>query len=326
VPFQPFLPVRPLARIAGRQVAFIRGEYLWEPAIKLPPGNHFVNGGSYYVFPPGGKSRFFRLDVRGNERQMTMLDPHSGPLTRPKPTKRVWPTNPRQTSVSMDLGTQVTPHHAFLPHDGGPVRISAGGRELVPVRSVVENFYARGPKGKPKVLNRLTVENERPTAEINTMLERFSHLYAVDTNTYVHHTGKRIWITSVCTGLLSRMPPDQLLIDYRHHETFFGPEQEGNPEISGWVAAIQRLLPPGDHDPPPRVGLIVDAFVQRHDQWNSGAVPLYENLHLPLGWQLIYATSDAGSQEFIPNAMIAACHRASTLAFREMNKTTALPT
>lgn len=294
------------------RLSFIRGEFLWQPVFNFPPGHHVTADGSYDVVPPGTESRYFRFTIGNNEKLMTLLNLDGGPITRPLRVKRTWPTSPRFTEVTMDAGSVIPVDYIFLPRDGGPIRIASQGREIVPKSSIFESFYERGRRRK--VLTRLTLRDERPTGDIHLMLLRFKKLYAVDTNTYMHPAGARVWITSILEGSLTPVVGDQLLLQSQHHSTFLTKESSGSAEIAGWVGAISRLL---QHDDAPveRIGLIVDAHKGQHDNWNDRTQALLGDLFLPPGWQLIFATSDAASHEFFPNTMIASCHKAANLAF-----------
>lgn len=312
-------------RIPRGQLTFVRGEYLWVPDLpRLAPGTHYVKGGSYQVFPPGQGSRFVRIDFKDHEQQMTFLDVDTKTLARPARVKRSWPSNKRFTSITMDLGNAYRVDHAFVPTDGTAVRLAGEGRELIPRVSTLENYYERGSSGKRKVINSIRIRDERPTANIHTLLWRFDRIFAVDTNVYTHRSGQRVWVTSVCRCTLKVVAPDQTLMQYHHETTFLSPELDRDHEISGWIGAIRQLLGPEDAAPE-RVALVVDSSLGKHDAWNDRAMPLYDALYLPEGWHLLYASSDVGSQEFAPNSMMAACHRASTLAFRDLNKKATLP-
>lgn len=90
-------------------------------------------------------------------------------------------------------------------------------------------------------------------------------------------------------------------------------------EIQGWLAAIAFIeatqsLGVG------RRALVVDAHLQDLQHYSSRARPLVGDTYLPDQWQLLYASSDAGTQEYLPNVMIARAHRNAMIVGRRLKK------
>jgi hypothetical protein len=305
----------------GRPLAFARGDLLWQPVRpRLPPGNHNTPEGSIYVFPiDAPPMRYLQVEVKNNEKTLTPLT-MDGTVVQPKPVKRTPFAARRQTRVSLELHESLPIDHVLLPHDGSPIRVASRGIEVIPVHSVVENLYFRGNSRKrEKVLNRLILSDVRPTADIHTSLSHFDRLFSVDTNTYMVGA-QRVLITSICWGAVTPVAGSgSSLSEYHHLRTFLTHSSTADAEAIGWWTAFDFVqsveLAPSSH----RL-LVVDANLSLLDAFNRRETPLPTGEFLPPGWQLMYATSDAGTQEFLPNQMLAAAHQASGLAFRHIKK------
>ena len=65
--------------------------------------------------------------------------------------------------------------------------------------------------------------------------------------------------------------------------------------------------------------LITDTEYALVKDWQARVAPLYGDYMLPDGVDVVYATADAGSDEFIPNRLIKACDNLSTQRLRELS-------
>jgi len=263
--------------------------------------------------------QYLRVEVRNNEKTFTPLAV-SGTLMQPKSVKRAPFAARRQTRVIMELREPLPIDHILLPHDGSSIRIESRGIEVIPILSVIENIYFRGSSHKKeKVLNRLTLSDVRPTADVHTSLRYFDRLFSVDTNTYIIGM-QRVLITSICWGAITPVTgSDNSVVEYHHLRSFLTHTSEPDAEAVGWRTAFEFIqeveLAPSSH-----CLLVVDANLGLIDAFNRRDIPLPTGEYLPAGWRLMYATSDAGTQEFLPNTMLATAHHASGLFYREVKK------
>lgn len=307
-------------RTVGCGFAFRKGELLWEPiGNRLTPGSHRRPEGLYFVPPPTEPVGGIKVELKGNEKELKSLVARESQLLSPGPPGRDRPSRPRRTLIDMAFDPKVVIDYVLVPRDGSDIRVVSKGREVIPRFAVVENFYFRGGgESRRKILNRLFIAKERPSSDVDSALLRFDAIFAVDTNTYVHRSGARISISSVCRGHLRPLAGDRSVAEWGHVITFVGREPEGNPELSGWVMAISYLLRSGEVGTGDRVALTVDSELRRLGAYNSRMLPLVDSFFLPPSWVLNFATSDAGGREYLPNTMLAGCHKASSMAFRDL--------
>lgn len=308
-------------RSAG--VPLVPGRLLWQPRLRhFPPGNHNLPSGLLHVIPretPLG--RYLTIQLRGNERIVAPMK--QGTIISPARVRGVFPAMRRETRISIDLGDQVAVAAVLMPRDGSSIRLFADDVEIIPERSVIENLYHRtSGKRKEKTLNRLVLFGRRPSAEIHTSLGHFGEVFAVDTNRCLIDR-LSVSITSVIAGsVVPVREADHVIVSYRHLRTWAGPVPLGADatELLGWMQAI--ALVDGLTGPAPTSGrvLIVDSNLGQLDELNARRLALPGGAFLPANWSLMYATSDAGSAEFLPNAMLASADRASRLARRELEQ------
>jgi hypothetical protein len=295
---------------------------------QFPPGTHHLPGGVLHVVPPETPlSRSLRISLRGHER---LVSPMVGtPVALPTRSRRDFGGKRRETRISVDLGEQVAVTAVLMPRDGSPIRLFVGGVEVIPERSVLENFYRRtSGKRKEKTINRLVLRSERPSGDIHTSLRHFEDFFAVDTNRCVIDR-LPVGITSVIVGSVVPVPEArQIMVSYRHLRTWARPVPAGidATEALGWVQAIALIESAKTPTPKTEQLLVVDAHLGRLDEFNARESALPGGTFLPANWKLMYATSDAGSEEFLPNAMLAAADRASRLARRELEQAGLPPT
>ncbi len=62
------------------------------------------------------------------------------------------------------------------------------------------------------------------------------------------------------------------------------------------------------------IGLVTDSDLGNHESFNSRKLPIFDHYYLPKGIQLVYASSDVGS-EFLQNKLIRVCDKISGYIF-----------
>jgi len=78
-----------------------------------------------------------------------------------------------------------------------------------------------------------------------------------------------------------------------------------HPELQALHSVVQRLSSAAG--PAERIALITDTEYSLIKEINARRHPLFEGFYLPEKFELIYATSDAGVTEYLPNKMMREC-------------------
>jgi hypothetical protein len=149
--------------------------------------------------------------------------------------------------------------------------------------------------GKPKVL---WATHGTALVDPHELFQSHDVVYAIDTNTRDVQGA----LVSVCSFLeCHRRAGDFFLgsMIFRDCEC---------PERYGWARLMAMLTSHTSYRQTLSIALITDHDLSRHHQYNTRAVPIYEELHLPVGFDLVYATSD-NRAESILNRLIAECDR-----------------
>lgn len=205
---------------------------------------------------------------------------------------------------------------------GRPVSIlQLPDSSLSPNEVEVLTFYEG--KGKRRIINAFYFENSLPPATVHRVLERFTHLFAIDTNTMDFQDFGSISFTTVYKasmndlgGVYGHSFGEVVFQDYRLNVT-------GNPEVSGWHSLISKIQAshPNNNS---RIGIIVDSELGKLKDINFRRIPLFENFFLPVNFELIFASDKSGKEEYLPNKLIAACDSNSKRMLKEIEQNSGL--
>ena len=80
-------------------------------------------------------------------------------------------------------------------------------------------------------------------------------------------------------------------------------------EIDGWLYFIDKFAEAHTDPSKYRVGLVVDSELAKLEAFNERIEPLLGNRFLPANFELIYASADAGAEEFFINQLMRVCDR-----------------
>lgn len=295
---------------------FARTEHLWQP-VALPPAPTTVpTGSTRLTFEDREPADFIQVEVPSDGRSLRLVGTATDKITPPR-QKRSPVTHPRFARIRLEFPRKWVFDYVLVPHDGGPIQAIAKGVEILPDRVVFESHYKQGTD--TKLLNRIVLRDQRPCVNLHAMMERFDALFGVDTNTFRHREGD-VWITAVCRGQVLRLDRDSAILKWTHLRTAITRPwaHSAVAEKHGWLLAIEALATRGEAPCSGLLGLVVDGHLPSLEAFSSRTMPLWGNQFLPPSWTLIYATSDAGTQECLPNAMLAGAHRNAKLVERRI--------
>lgn len=304
-------------RLAISYIPFAKGDLLWQPVSSPPPVTADGRQSNQLTFEDREPADFIQLEIPGDGRALSLVGTATGSITPPR-QKRSPTTHVRLTRIRLEFSSKHVFDYVLTPQDGGTIQAISRGVEVLPDRAVIESLYRKGLHGQHiKVLNRIVLRDQRPCVNLHATLESFNGLFSTDTNTFRHSEGG-VWITAICKGEVKRLDTDSALVRWSHLRTFVtaATDRSDLAEKIGWQLAIEYLLSSGEADDSGLKALVVDAHLSNLEAFSSRSIPLLGEEYLPASWQLIYATSDAGTQEFLPNAMLAGAHGNAKLAER----------
>ncbi len=272
----------------------------------LPPGTYYPEGGMLQVFTRK-KGRFLRLDVQRNEKQLTSLF-MAPSLLRPRKKEKTRARKPRPTRVTIELLDDDIVDYIFIPYDGSAMQINVGGNLIKPAKVTIENYYER--EKKEKIINYFVYAHDWAYHEADAVIRRYDQLYAIDTNTVKHKSGRRLSVSAILRAETQRLESGVSLLDARTYCLLRGLDIEGKPEIKAWKALFDKLIPLLKSGRMRRIGIVVDSELGRIESLNLRLRPFPDSdLYLPSGVELIFATDSSGTDQFGVNLLISTCHK-----------------
>lgn len=257
-------------------------------------------------------------DVRST---ISLLDRNTFGMARKKNSKK----ETRHTQINVTFRQPMYFTRACLTMDGRSIQIYGRPASILdlpnsllsPNEVEVLTFYEG--KQKRKIINAFYFENASPPATVHRLLERYNHLFAIDTNTVKFERIGALSFTTVYKGLLK-----DLGAAYGHSsgETVFQDYRlnvPGNPEVSAWRVLISRIQ---ESNPKPlgRIGIIVDSELGKLKDINFRRMPLIEDFYLPPNYELIFASDKSGKEEYFSNKLLAACEANSKRMIDEIER------
>ena len=226
----------------------------------------------------------------------------------------------RITELRVDFGKDATIAGITPPGDGPLQFVGVDGKPIVPKLIEVGMAYERPEKG-PKVINRVQANPVNIQREPTTALMRFGTLLAIDTGTRVID-GVSVSVTAWIALLgLRWISPIQWHASVADQDALEFHDAIVPPELFGWhqiatLVATQSLRGP--------IGLIVDSELGRLSEINQRKQPLFKDVYLPEGVELIFATSDAGTSEFVGNKALQHCDSVAKRLLKRIEQEPAL--
>lgn len=214
----------------------------------------------------------------------------------------------RIIELRVDFGKDAT--IAGISPDGPLKFLGVDGKAIVPHHVEVGMVYERAKKGKPKVIHRATANPVDIQREPTQALMRFRTLVAIDTNTRVIDgvsVSMTAWIMLI--GLRwDEKNPVQWHASIADQDALEFHDATVSPELLGWHQIAELAA----RSLPRPIGLIVDSDLGRISEINQRKQPLFDAIYLPEGAELIYASADVGTGEFVGNKAIQYCDRLAT--------------
>ncbi len=208
---------------------------------------------------------------------------------------------PRSTTLFLDMGKPVALNHFAFGKDGSITVESVSGQEQ-PIASHLVTTYDRG-KG-PKIINKLTVSPDNLTFVPNKSLTHYSRILTVDTNKPINELPNVVFIGIIVAKVL---PQSGGCLELQIYQESVAELHNLNvpSERFGWSFACASAINCPSNG---CVAVIVDSDLNSIPSINRRDEPILADYYLPNGFELLYASSDAGGG-YIANDLIRRCDR-----------------
>jgi len=203
---------------------------------------------------------------------------------------------------------------AFDPQTG-EIHLLGDGGARIPIRaSHVQITYDR-LKGK-KVTVRAPVKPDHRSIQPNTHFAAYAAVFAIDTNT-IPIRGVPVSVSCIIQWSIKQFPTGLKadLVDMAAFELY---NVVHNPERLGWWLGIDRIKRMS-LSPDAQIGVVVDSSLETLESINKRETPIVENLFLPSGISLIFA-SDV-SVDSLANKFIRICDTLATQILNHVEST-----
>lgn len=264
---------------------------------------------------------YLTFDINDVRSTISMFDNTGFGIERKKKSKK----QTRNTQINVTFCQPMHFTRACLTMDGRAIQIHGRPASILdlpnsllsPNEVEVLTFY-EGTE-KRRIISAFYFENSSPPATVHRLLERYTHLFAIDTNTVEFEGIGRMSFTTVFKGLLKDLggaygqsSGETVFQDYRLNVP-------GNPEVSAWRVLIARIQE-SNLRPLGRIGIIVDSELGKIKEINFRRVPLIDDFFLPPNFELIFASDKSGKEEYFCNKLIAACEANSKRMLEEIER------
>jgi SEC-C motif-containing protein len=213
---------------------------------------------------------------------------------------------PRKWSVTTHFQKPITTLGIGHLSDG-TVQFFDDGVPVKDAKVEYKTIYDR--KRKKKVINKIDlIQHQNAVDPDALLLQKFDLIYAIDTNTK-NINGTLISVASVILCMLNLVTDDTFDIQYGHLQSLEFWNIKNHPENIAWMKAIQFITQDPANNPDRKIGIIVDSDLANLSAYNTGTLPIYSDFYLPKNFELIFASADAGTQEFLANHLISLCHK-----------------
>lgn len=264
---------------------------------------------------------YISFDINDVRSTISSLDNATFGIEKKKNSKK----ETRHTQINVTFRQPMYFTRACLTMDGRSIQIYGRPDSILdlpnsllsPSEVEVLTFYQG--KEKRRVINAFYFEESSPPATVHRLLERYNHLFAIDTNTVKFKGIGTISFTTVYKGLLKDLGG---AYGQSSGETVFQDFRQNvpdNPEVSAWRALILRIQ---ESNPKlfGRIGIIVDSELGKIKDINFRRIPLIDDFYLPPNFELIFASDKSGKEEYFSNKLIAACEANSKRMLQEIER------
>lgn len=157
--------------------------------------------------------------------------------------------------------------------------------------------------------------------DVATFFASYDFISAIDTNTKLIN-GDMVSVSAIleCYPKLNKAV-GQVKMKYRiNGNTVFKNCPNNASERYAWARLIAMIASTPAYRDDLKVALVTDHDLNRHHQYNTRQLPIYEDFYLPANFELVYASGDAKTDSIL-NMFIAKCDENASDIIRQLEKT-----
>lgn len=210
---------------------------------------------------------------------------------------------PRKLSISVHFEKPVTVLGVRDLPDG-TIQHFDNGVHVKPEKVGYEIGYDR--QKKKKVINKLDLDPNWIAVNPDASLRKFDLIYAIDTNTKAAN-GKVISVATVVLCKLDLATDGNITVQYGPLYSLEFWNIQDHPENVAWMKVIRFITQDQAYNTNQKIAIIVDSDLGNLPAYNTKSLPIYSDFYLPTNFELIYASAEVGTEEFLVNHLIALC-------------------
>ncbi|MBL0200397.1 MAG: hypothetical protein IPP81_09565 [Chitinophagaceae bacterium] len=184
---------------------------------------------------------------------------------------------------------------------------------------IESNYMVTGYIGENKwrTTTKINSAEEDYTHSLEQKINRYNHIFAIDTNTklisnILFPIATKI---SVGVGVKLEIETNSFVVATIEHP-FLASHNSDKPENENWMNLIDVLK--DLYLPTDKIGIVVDSDLGNIDEFNSRKKTIFKDYFLPESFELIFASDKVNDNIF--NQMIRRCHYLSDFALQKMEE------
>jgi hypothetical protein len=211
---------------------------------------------------------------------------------------------PRVPHIGLDFSGPTTVTGMQQNADGSITLFGPDGKPL-PIQAAFAGLAYERAKGA-KITYQIPDYGES-VGSLESALSRFTRIFGIDTNS-IEHNGEKVCVTAICelSNVVFEGPRWSGKVTSHWALEFRQPTKD--PERIGWQHVIAHGQELGWLTDNSTALLVVDSHLGDLHRINQRQAPIIDNLFLPSGMSIAYASADTASDSIL-NGLISACDR-----------------
>lgn len=201
------------------------------------------------------------------------------------------------TTLTFDMGEKITLDGYSINNDG-TINLKQGLNTISPKKAVLSQFNEREDKKDKVTLNTPIIDQNNLSIYLNGVIDQFDYLFIIDTNSVATSQENIMFSASVMMYFRKLEASFELVNSFMNT---FEHEKKIHGEKYGLVELIRFIINDLKLSEAEYIGIVTDHDLGKHENYNSGEIPVLENtdLYLPRNIKLIYASADKKNESFL---------------------------
>lgn len=212
---------------------------------------------------------------------------------------------PRIPIIGIDFDKDVEISYINIDENKRVIFRDENGNLLEPSTVSIADGYNR--LTKPKVLRQIQSDPLNILLDTKKLFKKYDGTLVVDTN-YYDIEGYRICVSASILILYEEIDLRRNALLLPQDCLLFCTKSLENPEKYGWWDIIDRFSNSKIYNPDGFYGIVVDSELGSLPDINKRTLPIWSENTLPSNFQILYASADAGQENYI-NQTIRKCDK-----------------